>query len=104
MLKEHQSQYSEECEHMRMVPQGLAARTSTEYALDSRNEYEITFLTKGTRLLNQEHQTSSSPGSSDLFFLWYAATQLALQLCQERSQVVCGNKEALKHPRHGPWT
>ena len=39
----------------------------------------------------------------------YAATQLALELQQERTQVVCSNKEARKrlarrHSRNGPWT
>ena len=39
----------------------------------------------------------------------YATTQLALQLRQEQSQVVCSNMEARKRPawghsRNGPWT
>jgi len=39
----------------------------------------------------------------------YAATQLALQLQQERAQVVCSNKDprkrlAQRHSRNGPWT
>ena len=43
------------------------------------------------------------------FFCCYAATQLALQVQQERSQVVCSNREARKrlargHSRNGPWT
>jgi len=40
-------------------------------------------------------------------FLWFAAIQLARQLQQERTQVVCSNKEARmarRHSRNGPWT
>ena len=45
----------------------------------------------------------------NLFFCCYAATQLALQLQQERTQVVCSNRVARKRParRHfhnGPST
>ena len=45
----------------------------------------------------------------EFFFCCYAATQLALQVRQERTQVVCSNREARKHParrhsRNGPWT
>jgi len=44
-----------------------------------------------------------------LFFCFYTATQLALQVQQERSQVVWTNREAWKRParghsRNGPWT
>jgi len=44
-----------------------------------------------------------------LIFNSHAATQLALQLHQERMQVVCSNREAQKRParghsRHVPWT
>ena len=39
----------------------------------------------------------------------YAATQLALQVEQKRTHVVCSNREARKRParghsRNGPWT
>jgi len=44
-----------------------------------------------------------------LVFCCYVATQLSRQLHQERTQVVCSNKEAwkrlaLRHSRNGPWT
>ena len=47
--------------------------------------------------------------SSHLFFCWYAATQLALQVQQERTQVVCSNRGARQRPTrghscNGPWT
>jgi len=44
------------------------------------------------------HPFVSPPKVAIVFFLFccYAATQLALQLRQERSQVVCSNKEARK--------
>jgi len=43
------------------------------------------------------------------FFVCYAATQLALQVQQEQSLVVCSNREAQKRParghsHNGPWT
>jgi len=44
------------------------------------------------------------------FFFWcFAATQIARQLHQEHTQVVCSNKEvwrrlARRHSRNGPWT
>jgi len=37
-----------------------------------------------------------APSTIFKFFCCYAATQLALQVHQERSRVVCGNKEARK--------
>ena len=42
-------------------------------------------------------------------FLFFAAAQLARQLHQEHTQVVCSNKEAWRrlarrHSRNGPWT
>jgi len=44
-----------------------------------------------------------------VLFFCYAATQLALQLHQEHTQVVCNNKVAQKclacrHSLNGPWT
>ena len=44
-----------------------------------------------------------------VFFGCYAATQLALQLHQEHTQVVCSNgvarkRPARRHSRYGPWT
>jgi len=43
------------------------------------------------------------------FFVLFAATQLALQLHLERTQVVCSSRQAWKRParshsRNGPWT
>jgi len=45
----------------------------------------------------------------DCFFELKAATQLARQVQQERTQVVCSNKVgqsrlAQRHSRNGPWT
>jgi len=61
--------------------------------------------------LRQPGAAGSSPCTSDcdgtvkgakvgffVFFGCYAATQLALQLHQERTQVVCSNREARKRP------
>jgi len=47
--------------------------------------------------------------SQRIFFECFAAAQLARQLQQERTQVVCSNREAQKcpargHSRNGPWT
>jgi len=46
---------------------------------------------------------------SFFFFVCFAATQLARQVHQERTQVLCSNKVARKrlarrHSRNGPWT
>jgi len=57
---------------------------------------------------NISHKTPSLRRALS-FFCCFAATQLARQVQQERTQVVCSNKEARKrlarrHSRNGPWT
>jgi len=47
--------------------------------------------------------------SLDFFWFCFVATQLERQLQQERTQVVCTNREARKraarrHSCNGPWT
>jgi len=66
--------------------------------------------TDGIILLCVTNITSNIQLNNALFFVCcYASTQLALQLRQERTQVVCSKKEARKrldrrHSCNGPWT
>jgi len=56
---------------------------------------------------NQAWQRLTESNGTPVFFGCFVTTQLARQLHQERTQVVCSNKEALKrlarrHSRNGP--
>jgi len=73
----------------------------------------IAFITFNSSLVPMiEGLCSSDPWKFEqflLFFGCYVATQLACQLHQERTQVVCSNKEARKrlarrHSSNGLWT
>ena len=55
------------------------------------------------------HTGKQTPCFVPSFFGRFATTQLARHLHQERTKVVCSNKEAWKrlarrHSRNGPWT
>jgi len=50
------------------------------------------------------HHTASPPITSNLFFVYFAATQPARQLHQEQLQVVCSNRAAQKRLARGPRT
>ena len=97
-------------------------RTATPYSLDINLITTRLSIAANRRVVNRFHtrlsdsaqRTSSCAAPcrarDPSFFFWcYAATQLALQLQQECTQVVCSNREAQKRPawghsRNGPWT
>jgi len=86
---------------MRRVPQGLAARPAPNMPFTPAPSREY-LPNKGYQTNQQGHQTYVAQLSSQC----YAATQLAPQVQQERTQVVCSNKVARKrlaYSRNGPW-